>query len=250
MTPDEATKLREPFPEKTIGKLPRKSKDGREFFLDYVGHAAVTDRLLAIDPEWTWEPMATDEWGTPVIISGIGEPQEPVGLWIRLTVCGVTRPGFGSGKTAKEAISDAIRNAAMRFGVALDLWAKEDLSSNGSGAAVSDLAVTGTAPLSGDPVQPSSDNPAEVAHQAYLARYQKGMAAGAVPSQQVIHFGKNKGTALGELTLEQLKWYAETWKMQEDASPYDARLKVAARALLRGDDTAEVLSPPDDSIPF
>ena len=27
----------------------------------------------------------------------------------------------------KQLISDAIRNAAMRFGVALDLWAKEDL---------------------------------------------------------------------------------------------------------------------------
>jgi len=52
---------------------------------------------------------------------------EPVGLWIRLTIAGVTRPGFGCGKNAREAISDAIRNAAMRFGVALDLWAKEDL---------------------------------------------------------------------------------------------------------------------------
>jgi hypothetical protein len=49
------------------------------------------------------------------------------GLWILLTVKDVTRPGYGDGANPKEVISDAIRNAAMRFGVALDLWAKEDL---------------------------------------------------------------------------------------------------------------------------
>jgi hypothetical protein len=48
-------------------------------------------------------------------------------LWIRLTICGVTRIGVGDGKSLKECIGDAIRNAAMRFGMALDLWAKETL---------------------------------------------------------------------------------------------------------------------------
>ena len=49
-------------------------------------------------------------------------------LWIRLTVAGVTRIGYGhaEGKkgpdAVKETIGDSIRNAAMRFGVALDLW--------------------------------------------------------------------------------------------------------------------------------
>ena len=54
-------------------------------------------------------------------------------LWIKLTVLGVTRIGVGTvegGKfeVEKQLIGDAIRNAAMRFGVALDLWSKEDLS--------------------------------------------------------------------------------------------------------------------------
>jgi len=26
--------------------------------LDYVGHAALTDRLLDVDPSWHWEPLA------------------------------------------------------------------------------------------------------------------------------------------------------------------------------------------------
>jgi hypothetical protein len=54
-------------------------------------------------------------------------------MWIKLTVCGMTRIGYGhsDGKTGgdavKEVIGDALRNAAMRFGAALDLWHKGDL---------------------------------------------------------------------------------------------------------------------------
>jgi hypothetical protein len=116
MTPDKATALRRPFPQESIGKLP---KGGT--MLDYVGHAAVTDRLLTIDPEWSWDFLAYTPDGIPVTKDSEGN------LWIKLTICGVTRIGVGDGKSAKERIGDAIRNAAMRFGVALDLWAKEDL---------------------------------------------------------------------------------------------------------------------------
>lgn len=114
--------LRQPFPAHQISYLP---KGGVK--LAYVGHAALTDRLLDADPMWTWEPLAINkESGLPVI-------DDMGGLWIRLTVCGVTRLGYGdagekSGPNAiKEAIGDALRNAAMRFGAALDLWHKGDL---------------------------------------------------------------------------------------------------------------------------
>ena len=113
-------KLREPFPPEQIGKLP---KGG--IFLDFVGHAHLTARLLEADPMWSWKPMAVDEDGLPKF-------DKDGCLWIRLTVCGVTRIGVGDagGKTGgnakKEAIGDALRNAAMRFGAALDLWAKAD----------------------------------------------------------------------------------------------------------------------------
>lgn len=137
-----AEQLREPFPAEQIGKLPKPTKKdnpkGRcdvcggyhglpAVHLDYVGHAAVTDRLLKVDPSWTWQPLAADEDGLP-LTTHAGLYDGTVGLWIELTVAGVTRPGFGDGRNIKEAISDALRNAAMRFGVALDLWAKEDLS--------------------------------------------------------------------------------------------------------------------------
>jgi hypothetical protein len=106
--------LRAPFPPEQIGKLP---KGGA--MLDFVGHADVTNRLLEVDPEWTWEPLGRTEDGLPAL-DRFGN------LWIKLTVCGTTRIGVGDGKSAKELISDALRNAAMRFGVALDLWAKGD----------------------------------------------------------------------------------------------------------------------------
>lgn len=94
--------------------------------LDYVGHAALTDRLLDCDPNWNWEPVAFDERGSPAVDANGG-------MWIRLTVCDQTRLGYGSadgkrgGDAVKELIGDALRNAAMRFGAALDLWHKGDL---------------------------------------------------------------------------------------------------------------------------
>ncbi len=119
-----AEKLRRPFPAEQIGKLPRGGTA-----LDYVGHADVTSRLLEADPEWNWEPLATDEHGLPLFDTD--SQDRPVGLWIKLTAGGVTRLGYGSvpssqSDAVKVLIGDALRNAAMRFGVALDLWAKGD----------------------------------------------------------------------------------------------------------------------------
>jgi hypothetical protein len=111
--------LRKPFPKERIQKLPTGGIQ-----LDYVSHAWVTDRLLEVDPTWTWEPVAFDEDGLPKF-------DENGGLWIRLTVCGVTRLGYGEPQgrdkydSVKGSISNSLRNASMRFGVALDLWAHE-----------------------------------------------------------------------------------------------------------------------------
>jgi hypothetical protein len=92
--------------------------------IDYVGHAHVTERLLEVDPGWTWEPVAFTGNGLPAI-------DDNGGLWIRLTVGGKPMLGYGNadgkrgGDATKIAIGDAIRNAGIRFGIALDLWKKE-----------------------------------------------------------------------------------------------------------------------------
>lgn len=148
METDNLKKLREPFKPKQIGKLPKptaaQTKSVKENFrngirctdcgqwhhekvvhLDYVGHAALTDRFLNVDPLWNWEPLAMDENGMPFVDGDC--------LWIKLTICGMTRIGVGDsggkdgGNAMKERIGDALRNAGMRFGAALDLWHKGDL---------------------------------------------------------------------------------------------------------------------------
>ncbi len=94
--------------------------------LKYIGHAEATNRLLNVDPFWNWEPLSLDQLGLPQYDGNRG-------MWIRLTVCGVTRIGYGdaTGKdganAVKEIIGDAIRNAGMRFGMALNLWTSSDL---------------------------------------------------------------------------------------------------------------------------
>ncbi|MFG2970886.1 hypothetical protein ACGFZS_47220 [Streptomyces sp. NPDC048288] len=146
-------KLREPFPQTEIRHLPRvwcgacknsrgqgcnqhqmakcpkckqKMPSGGHIDLPYVGHAEATNRLLNVDPFWDWEPLTVDERGLP-------QADGYKGLWIRLTVCGMTRLGYGhagdktGGDAIKEVIGDAIRNAGMRFGMALDLWTTSDL---------------------------------------------------------------------------------------------------------------------------
>lgn len=160
---DPLAKLREPFADHHVSKLPKPTKAQTDavkadfkagvrctlcgswhhpdvVHLDYVGHAALTDRLLDADPQWSWEPVAFRD-GLPAFDS-------TGGLWIKLTVGGVTRLGYGHaaakpnqdpGAREKEVIGDALRNAAMRFGAALDLWHKGDLhvtdpdEDNGSG---------------------------------------------------------------------------------------------------------------------
>jgi hypothetical protein len=172
-------RLREPFTGNALSKLPKSiqkaapgekptyldckpgtqaSADGvfcggrhpRSIHLDYVGHAALTDRLLEVDLLWDWEPLAIDENGLPQF-------DRNGGMWIKLTVAGVSRLGYGDaqGKTGpnavKEAIGDALRNAGMRFGAALDLWHKGDLHDA--------AAEQGQAAPDGTPMEPEPDQP-------------------------------------------------------------------------------------------
>jgi hypothetical protein len=130
---DEATakQLREPFAAELVGKLPRvwcgacreargkvcdqhhkvRCADCRNtitsahIHLDFVGHADVTDRLLAVDPSWTWEPLALDQHGLPAL-------DDNGGLWIRLTVAGVTRLGYGHPDGKRGGDAAAIKRQA------------------------------------------------------------------------------------------------------------------------------------------
>jgi hypothetical protein len=113
------------------GETPGISRDGYAcagwhapaVHIDYMGHAALTTRLNTVAGvgNWDWEPMAVDQFGLPVIRNNR--------LWIRLTIWGVTRLGVGDdegGSSEKVMIGDALRNAAMRFGIGTDLWDRSE----------------------------------------------------------------------------------------------------------------------------
>lgn len=137
-------KLREDFDPSVIGKKPiAVAKDGNKTrcstchqylaphqHIDFLGHAAVTDRLNSVDPHWTWEPMGYTPEGLPAVRVN----NNMASLWIKLTVCGKTIPEVGTcaankPEVEKELVSDAIGRAAMRFGVGLGLWSKTQLES-------------------------------------------------------------------------------------------------------------------------
>ena len=114
------TKYAVPDP-KIVGKLP---KGGTS--LDFVGHADITRILLEIDVTWRWVPIAWDN-GRPAIHveNGIAT------MWGELTILGQSRLGVGSVRADKqeldkELVGDFLRNAAMRFGICLSLWTKQE----------------------------------------------------------------------------------------------------------------------------
>lgn len=126
--------------------------------LAYIGHADVTERLDLVDPEWSWRPMnysVPDELMNTAVMTGPALLEKVLqahpprydndgGLWIELMIHNdegkeITRLGYGDapgkrGSSAiKEIIGDALRNAAMRYGVARYLWSRSDIALAKSG---------------------------------------------------------------------------------------------------------------------
>ena len=142
---------------KIVGKLP---KGGTQ--LDFVGHADITRILIEVDPMWTWEPCG---WvnGRPHIHVENGTAT----MWGHLYVHGKPMLGVGSVRADKqeldkELVGDFLRNAAMRFGISLALWTKNEWEDLGGHAPapqksiparkpapkpVADIAVTSTIPV-------------------------------------------------------------------------------------------------------
>lgn len=104
-----------------VGKLPKGNIQ-----LDFVGHADITRILIEIDPAWRWVPCGWDN-GRPAIHVENGMAT----MWGELQLLGHARLGVGSVRADKpdldkELVSDFLRNAAMRFGICLSLWTKQE----------------------------------------------------------------------------------------------------------------------------
>lgn len=122
ITPEVAAILEKPFTDRQVQV--KRGQGNRP--QSYVSHGLVTERLTEADPNWGSRVLHVHTFTDPNGALHCG------GVTLELTVRGVTRTESGGparmgpfADEIKNAQSDALKRAAMRFGVALAMW--EDL---------------------------------------------------------------------------------------------------------------------------
>jgi len=106
-------------PNKVKHRIGWKDRSGREHEIDYVEWHTVADLLDQVCPEWSHQ------------VSHIQQIGDLVAVTASITIRGVTRQGIGTGsayeeKGIKKAEHDALKRAAVKFGIARDLYRRED----------------------------------------------------------------------------------------------------------------------------
>jgi hypothetical protein len=112
LTREDLQILKAPFAKESLGvKVQSTSKDRtRALLVLYLQHTDVQDRLEQVDPAWTTEVINEERVGDTVYVR------------IRMTVKGVSRENVGEGNDPKAAYSDALKRAAMLFGIGRYLY--------------------------------------------------------------------------------------------------------------------------------
>lgn len=182
---------------KIVGKLP---KGGMT--LDFVGHADVNKALIEIDPLWTWQPVAWDDEGMPKIKVANGVAT----MWGIMTIHGKQMLGVATVQANKpdlykELASDFIRNAAMRFGVYLSLWTKNEWE---------DAAISSKTSSRKSKAEDTKEDPLRPAHPDALKKFIEVCAKDNLDHDQVAdHAGVNLA---GIVTTEDLVKLRNSYK--------------------------------------
>ena len=186
---------------KIVGKLP---KGGVQ--LDFVGHADITRILIEIDPHWRLVPIAWDN-GRPAV----NIVNDMATMWFELTLLGTSRLAIGTAKANafdldKQLYGDALRNGAMRFGISLNLWTKnewEDLDHNPT-----PVKARPTAPASAPEQAPKQAKPKTLTplSQAQIDQFNTACEAkGITPKAVAANAGIPEGTPWMESHLPALR---------------------------------------------
>jgi Rad52/22 family double-strand break repair protein len=117
-------------PELVRQRVGWRDRAGREHEVDYVEWHVVADLLDRICPDWSHQ------------VSSIKQIGDFVAVTASITIRGITRQGIGTGsaydeKGIKKAEHDALKRAAVKFGIARELYRREedgDGQKNGNGA--------------------------------------------------------------------------------------------------------------------
>jgi hypothetical protein len=145
---------------KIVGTIPRNGVN-----LSYVSHSEITRILISVDAMWSWEPI---EWinGRPAIHIENGMAT----MWGKMTLLGKSMICVGSARAdkadyEKELIGDLLRNGSMRYGIALNLWSKQDSGSGGVSVQTITKSFPGATVVNA-PAQPQQASNASVARPA------------------------------------------------------------------------------------
>jgi hypothetical protein len=174
--------------------------------LDFVGHADITRILIEIDPSWRLVPIAWEN-GRPAcnIVNDMAT------MWFELTLLGTSRLAIGTAKANafdldKQLYGDALRNGAMRFGISLNLWTKnewEDLDHNPAPS-----KPRSTAPASAPEQAPKQAKPKTLTplSQAQIDQFNTACEAkGITPLAVALNAGIPEGTPWMESHLPALR---------------------------------------------
>jgi hypothetical protein len=107
------------LPEMIRQRIGWKDRFGREHEVDYVEWHTVADLLDRICPDWSHRVNQIKQIGDYVAVTA------------SITIQGVTRQGVGTGSAydetgIKKAEHDALKRAAVKFGIARELYRRED----------------------------------------------------------------------------------------------------------------------------
>ncbi len=102
-----------------------RDRNGQTHYVDYVEWHTVADLLDRIVPDWSHAVRGTVQIGDFVAVTAA------------ITINGVTREGVGTGPAdsetgIKKAEHDALKRAAVKFGIARELYRDEDGSNDSS----------------------------------------------------------------------------------------------------------------------
>ena len=106
-------------PELVKQRIGWRDRQGREHEVDYVEWHTVADLLDRICPDWSHQVNSIKQIGDLVAVTA------------SITIQGVTRQGIGTGSAydevgIKKAEHDALKRAAVKFGIARELYRKEE----------------------------------------------------------------------------------------------------------------------------
>jgi len=112
-----AAHLRRPFAPGAVKWKVQSIAGGRGMVVGYIDARLAIERLNLVIPEW---------WDDYEVVDG---------NWLRcrLTVGGITRQDVGTGKDRKAQFSDALKRAAVKFGIGVSLYAMRQMWIDGSG---------------------------------------------------------------------------------------------------------------------